>query len=102
MPETDNIDLSFPQRHWFLICIFVAILSPVVVNWVGTLAHKEAHSQSVEQTPVKGGSGGSTPAGGAVPAGGKAQPGSVTPIAPTNNNEVKDTSYKVAAPPQHK
>jgi len=94
--------LSFPQRHWFLIVIVVAILSPVVFSWVQAAARHRAHQQSTEQPTVHGGSGGSTPMGGAVPPGDTAQPGSVVPGAnPATSNGTKDTSYHVATPPQH-
>ena len=46
----DNTDkqLSFPQRNWFLLCVIVAVLSPLVVHWVQTGAHKQAYQQSVD------------------------------------------------------
>ncbi len=70
MENTDTKQLSFPQRNWFLLCILVAILSPLVVHWVQTGAHKESYQQSVDtRPPATGGAGGT------------------------------DTSYKVAAPP---
>jgi hypothetical protein len=32
MDNVDNKRLSFPQRNWLLLCIIVAILSPIVVH----------------------------------------------------------------------
>lgn len=46
--ENTSKNLSFPQRNWFLLCVLVAILSPLVVHWVQVGAHKEAYQQSVD------------------------------------------------------
>ena len=46
--ENTNRDLSFPQRNWFLLCVLVAILSPLIVHWVQVGAHKEARQQSID------------------------------------------------------
>jgi hypothetical protein len=48
MENTDNKNLSFPQRNWFLICVVVAILSPLIVHFLRTGAHKESYKQSVD------------------------------------------------------
>jgi hypothetical protein len=77
MDNTNDRQLSFPQRNWFLLCVIVAILSPLVVHWVQAAAHKQSYQQSVDVRPAHGDSG----ATGGANAGGK------------------DTSYKVAAPP---
>ncbi len=69
--------LSFPQRNWLLLCILVAIFSPLIVHWVQAAAHKEAYRESKEIRPVN--------AGGAAPAGGAAG---------------QDSSYKMSSPPQ--
>jgi hypothetical protein len=82
--DTNDQKLSFPQRNWFLLCVLVAILSPLVVHWIGNMAHHEAYIQATEQKPTKGASGGASDSSGAVP--------------PAD----KDTSYRVAAPPQQK
>jgi hypothetical protein len=47
MENTDK-KLSFPQRNWFLLCVLVAILSPLVVHWLQTGAHKESYQQSID------------------------------------------------------
>ncbi len=46
--ENVNKNLSFPQRNWFLLCVLVAILSPLIVHWVQAGAHKEAYKQSID------------------------------------------------------
>ena len=71
MENVDDKKLSFPQRNWFLLCVIVAILSPLLVHSIQTLANKQRYEQAIHQKPVQGGDGGT------------------------------DTSYKVAAPPQH-
>jgi hypothetical protein len=81
--------LTFPQRHWLILCILVAILSPIVVHALQTMAHKTNYNQAMETKPVQGGAGGLSPSGGAVAAGDSAGSG-------------KDTSYKVPVPPQSK
>jgi hypothetical protein len=80
--------LNFGQRNWVLLCIIVAILSPLFVHSVQVAARKHNYREVTEQKPAH--SGDSASAGSAAPAGGS---GSTT---------VKDTSYKVAAPPQQK
>lgn len=85
MENTNDKQLSFPQRNWFLICVLVAILSPVVVHWVQAAAHKEAYKESVETRPVN-----SDNSKGLPPQGGGAAGGT---------SEGKDTSYKMSAPP---
>jgi len=92
MENTNQKGLSFPQRNWFLICILVAILSPLVVHWVQAAAHKEAYKESTEIKPVN--SEAATPAaGGAGAAAPGVQGGSAT------DSGKKDSSYKVATPP---
>ncbi|MBS1661357.1 MAG: hypothetical protein JST68_09945 [Bacteroidetes bacterium] len=86
MDNANDKQLSFPQRNWFLICILVAILSPIVVNWVTAAAHKESKRESMEKKPVEAvspGGGGVTPAPGGAGA----------------DSAGKDTSYKMSAPP---
>lgn len=102
MENVNDRKLSFPQRNWLLLCIIVAILSPLLVHSVRTLAHKHRYEEAIQQKSVKGGDGATSPSGGAVAPGDTARPGSVNPMGATNKDEVKDTSYKVAAPPQHK
>ena len=84
MDNANDKQLSFPQRNWFLICVLVAILSPLVVNWVTGAAHREAYKESLSKKPVEATSGSAAPsAGGATDSGGAG----------------KDTSYKMSAPP---
>jgi len=45
MENTDNRNLSFPQRNWFLLCILVAIFSPLLVHLLQTRAQKESNKQ---------------------------------------------------------
>jgi hypothetical protein len=47
MENTDQ-KLSFPQRNWLLLCIVVAILSPLVVHWIQNGADKVSYQQSVD------------------------------------------------------
>jgi hypothetical protein len=48
MENTDNKNLSFPQRNWFLICVVVAILSPIAVHFLQAGANKESYKQSID------------------------------------------------------
>ena len=48
MENTDNKNLSFPQRNWFLLCVVVAILSPLVVHFLQAGAQKESYKQSID------------------------------------------------------
>jgi hypothetical protein len=50
--ENISKKLSFPQRNWFLLCVIVAILSPLVVYWVNGAAHKEAYNQATHIRPA--------------------------------------------------
>jgi hypothetical protein len=77
MDSMKESGLTFPQRHWLILCIVIAILSPIVVQALQNLAHKTNYNQATEVKPVRSGAG-------ALPA------------------DAKDTSYKVAAPPQSK
>jgi len=89
-------------RKGFLICLAIAIVGPLIFRAVQVAARKQARKESLEQKPVHGGTGSSSPSGGAVPPGDSARPGSILPGAgPTNNTSVKDTSYHVATPPKH-
>src|ERR1700742_5045883 len=72
--ENVSASLSFPQRHWFILCLIVAIISPIAVSAIQTMTRKEAYKQSTEQSVGNTGSGDTT---------------------------AKDTSYHVAAPPSH-
>jgi multisubunit Na+/H+ antiporter MnhG subunit len=77
MDSMKESGLTFPQRHWLILCIVVAILSPIVVHAIQTMAHKTNYNEAIE--PKR-----DTSAAGAMPA------------------SAKDTTYKVAAPPQSK
>lgn len=68
--ENTSRQLSFPQRNWLLLCILVAILSPIIVHWIQAGAHKESYNNSVNTRPPNVGGAGGT-----------------------------DSSYKVATPP---
>jgi hypothetical protein len=72
----DNISprLSFPQKNWLLLCIIVAILSPLLVSGITAVTHRKLYKESVERN------------GAAYPAG---------------DSVAKDTSYHVATPPNH-
>lgn len=48
MENTDNKNLSFGQRNWFLLCILVAIISPIVVHYLQIGARRESYKQSVD------------------------------------------------------
>jgi len=48
MENTDTKKLSFPQRNWFLICVVVAIISPLTVHFLQASAHKESYKQSID------------------------------------------------------
>jgi hypothetical protein len=48
MENTDNKSLSFPQRNWFLLCVVVAILSPILVHLLQTGAKRESYKQSID------------------------------------------------------
>jgi hypothetical protein len=48
MENANDKQLSFPQRNWFLICVLVAILSPLVVHWVTIGAHRVSKQQSLD------------------------------------------------------
>jgi len=50
--ENTSTKLSFPQRNWFLLCVIVAILSPLVVHWVQGGARKEAYNESINTRPA--------------------------------------------------
>jgi hypothetical protein len=46
--NTDNRKLSFPERNWLLLCILVAIISPIFVDFVRIGARRETYKQSVD------------------------------------------------------
>lgn len=83
--------LNFAERHWLLLCILVAILSPLVVHWVRAAAHRESYHETIEQPVVNGGVGASSPSGGAVAPGDTSRPGSVNPMTPSVHNSTADT-----------
>lgn len=53
--RAENEKLSFPQRYWLLLCILVAVLSPIIVGWLNAAAHHVIYKQAVEQTSGQGG-----------------------------------------------
>lgn len=77
MDSMKEARMSFPQRHWLIMCVLVAILSPIAVHAIQNMARKSNYNQAMETKPAASGAG-------AMPA------------------SAKDTSYKVAAPPQSK
>ena len=90
LQAVDNVEneraLSFPQRHWLLLCVCIAILSPLVVTWISAGVREKLYRQSKEHAAI-----------------------GVTDIAPprpdgsssSSDTVAKDTSYHVATPPQH-
>lgn len=52
MENTNDRKLSFPQRNWFLLCVLVAILSPLIVHYMGRSAEKEVYKQNMDIKPV--------------------------------------------------
>jgi hypothetical protein len=72
----DNVTLklSFPQRNWLLLCIVIALASPLAVSGFKALTHKKPEKVPVERN-------GSSYL--------------------SDDTTHRDTSYHVAAPPQH-
>jgi len=54
MEKLNDKRLSFGQRHWFLLCVIVAIVSPLLVYWLRAGAHKESYEQSIHIRPAAG------------------------------------------------
>jgi hypothetical protein len=75
MENANDKHLSFPQRNWFILCVIVAILSPIVVHLVASGARSKVYKQSTEVRAAD------------------------TATASPNGAAGTDTSYKVAAPP---
>jgi hypothetical protein len=50
--DPENIKLSFPQRYWLLLCILVAIFSPIAVQWLNAAANHVAYRQATETKPA--------------------------------------------------
>jgi hypothetical protein len=50
--ENTSTKLSFPQRNWFLLCIIVAVLSPLVVHWIQGRADKHNYENSLNMKPA--------------------------------------------------
>ena len=93
MENVNARKLNFGQRNWVLLCIIVAILSPLFVHSVQVAARKHNYREATEQKPAQGDDSASA---------GSVTPASVTPAGGSGSSTVKDTSYKVAAPPQQK
>jgi hypothetical protein len=51
MENVNDRQLSFGQRYWFILCIIVAILSPLVVHWVQVGTHHVSYEQSIDGGP---------------------------------------------------
>jgi|GEM_PF-2139124 hypothetical protein len=57
MENTDDRRLSFPQRNWLLLCILVAILSPLLVHELHGIASKKSNETSANSripAPTRG------------------------------------------------
>lgn len=89
--DTENQRLSFPQRYWLLLCILVAVFSPLAVQWLHAAADRFSYHQAVNHPSVKGGEGGSSPSGGAVAPGDTPRPGAVNPMTPPVHPPVTDS-----------
>ena len=50
--ENTSTKLSFPQRNWFLLCVIVAVLSPLVVHWLSSHADKSNYNNAMMQKPA--------------------------------------------------
>jgi len=48
MDNSNDKQPSFPQRNWLLLCIIVAILSPLIVHWMHSGAQKHVYTQETE------------------------------------------------------
>jgi hypothetical protein len=53
MDNVNDKQLSFPQRNWLLLCILVAILSPILVHLLQTGAQKENYRDAITAPPPK-------------------------------------------------
>jgi len=92
--DTEKIKLSFPQRYWLLLCILVAVFSPIFVGWLNDAAHHTAYIQAIEARGAHGGSGGFSPSGGAVAPGDTSRPGSVNQMGPSAHTPGNDSVGK--------
>jgi hypothetical protein len=52
MDNVNNKQLSFPQRNWLLLCIIVAILSPIVVHLLQSGADRENYNSAIHVRPA--------------------------------------------------
>ena len=48
MDNTNDRRLSFGQRNWLLLCILVAIISPLIVHLIRSGARKQLHKEATE------------------------------------------------------
>lgn len=53
MDNVEDKKLSFPQRNWLLLCILVAILSPITVDMLRGAADHKKYEQAVQDSAVK-------------------------------------------------
>ena len=53
MDNVNDKQLSFPQRNWLLLCILVAIISPILVHLMQTGAQKENYRDAITTPPPK-------------------------------------------------
>ncbi len=54
MENNNEKRLSFPQRYWLLLCILVAILSPVLVHYLNVGARQYNYKEATERRPPNG------------------------------------------------
>ena len=50
--ENTSTKLSFPQRNWFLLCIIVAVLSPLAVHWIQGKADRSNYNNTLNMKPA--------------------------------------------------
>lgn len=50
--ENTSTKLSFPQRNWFLLCVIVAVLSPLLVHWLTSHADRTNYENAVNGKPA--------------------------------------------------
>ena len=48
----DKKQLTFPQRNWLLLCLIVAILSPLAVHLVQGAAREKVYDQAIHPAPT--------------------------------------------------
>ena len=93
--EEEDIKLSFPQRYWLLLCILVAIISPIAVNWLNAAADRVAYRQATEVKPVPGsGADGSAASGGTAAVGDSSKAAGAAPVSGASQPTKGDSPAK--------